>query len=130
MKSVTLSIERGQVYAEVAKTTGYCGAKLQDIGDGVAAGKGESRAYYDIIPTVDEDERMLQRFWHEAAAMATARVKQFVVSVDDSTDYVAQLSLPTSYDDALTPSATSINPHLSINPHFRSGLLLFCSNIW
>lgn len=93
MKSVTLRIEKKQVYNEVAQTTSYTGAKMED------------EHAYDRIFTTDEDESMLERFWSESKNAICNSLKKMLVS-ENETDgiYVLQLDVSNSYDEALTES--------------------------
>lgn len=101
MTDVTLRVSKRAVYDEVAKTTSYSGAKKV----------GEEGAYERIF-TTDEDRLMLERFWVEACDGATANLKQFLVRVSDQSvgsgvkedeDYEVLLSLPSRFDETLTP---------------------------
>lgn len=72
MKEIELSVNKANVYTEVAKTTAYTGSKMQD----------DKEAYSRIFAT-DEDREMLERFWVEACNGATELLKQFIVTVSD-----------------------------------------------
>lgn len=107
MITITLSILKDDVLAEVAKTTAYTGAKMTDD-DGA----------YDRIFTTEGDRAMLERFWDEAASAATESMKRFVTSIGDNIEetdergraitvgagYAATLDVSGSYDTALTAS--------------------------
>lgn len=102
MIDVTLTVNKAQVYDEVAKTTSYTGTKMQ----------GDESAY-DRIFTTDDDRMMLERFWVEACNAATEQFKHFLVSVnaqdegqrvDLENNYEVQLELSSSYDTNLTGS--------------------------
>lgn len=54
---VTLSLSRSAVFNEVARSSSYTGAKMPGDADA-----------YARIPTVDEDEDELCRFWDESRA--------------------------------------------------------------
>lgn len=105
MIEITIKAIEADVLNEVARTTAYEGKKASDEGA------------YERIFTTDEDRSMLQRFWDEAASSMTESLKRFVTSVDDSYTtsdgdgtsetlpaYVANLSVSSSYDTALTSS--------------------------
>lgn len=105
MKTIQLTVRKQEVYNEVAKTTSYTGAKMQD--DDTA---------YDRIFTTDSDRSMLERFWTEACNAATGQLRKFVVAVSDnsegstidlSRDYSVTLELSSSYDDNMTESVQS-----------------------
>jgi len=102
MINITLTVNKANVYNEVAKTTSYEGKKME-----------EDKRAYERIFTIEEDRAMLERFWNEACNMATETFKRFIVSVteqndsttmDISKDYVAQLEVSNSYDTNLTNS--------------------------
>lgn len=106
MIEITIKAIKADVLNEVARTTAYEGKKASDEGA------------YERIFTTEEDRSMLQRFWDEAASSMTESLKRFVTSVDDSYTesgpdgtkadpvpaYVANLSVSSSYDTALTSS--------------------------
>lgn len=105
MKDVTLTINKADVYDEVAKTTSYVGAKLQ----------GEEGAYNRIF-TKDADQLMLERFWVAACDGATAPLKRYISEVsthevkrevDMNNNYTVKLSLPDAFDDSLVKSIQS-----------------------
>lgn len=102
MKEIELSVNKANVYTEVAKTTAYTGSKMQD----------DKEAYSRIFAT-DEDREMLERFWVEACNGATELLKQFIVTVSDQPmshgveldkNYVVRLELSSSYDESLNSS--------------------------
>lgn len=102
MKTIELTVNKANVYDEVAKTTSYTGQKMQ--GDATA---------YDRIFTTDDDRMMLERFWVEACNGATEQFKPFIVSVSDQPvshgveldkNYVVKLELSNSYDESLNGS--------------------------
>ena len=81
MKSVTLRIEKKQVYNEVAQTTSYTGAKMED------------EHAYDRIFTTDEDESMLERFWSESKNAICNSLKKMLVSENGALTESMQRSL-------------------------------------
>ena len=98
----TFIVNKANVYNEVAKTTSYTGAKM------------EEDAAYQRIFTKDEDRLMLERFWNETCNAATDQLKQFIKSVSSQTmdttihldeNYEVTLELSSSYDTNLTGSA-------------------------
>lgn len=102
MNNITLTVNKANVYDEVAKTTSYTGAKMKDDEDA-----------YDRIFTTDDDRMMLERFWVEACNGATEEFKQFIVSVSDQPeshgveldkDYKVELELSTMFDTNLKGS--------------------------
>lgn len=101
--NMILSIKKANVYDEVAKLTGYVGAKsIEDTGKA-----------YDRVFTTDDDRLILERFWREAIGAITDEVKKFIVtvsapsnsqSVDITEVWEATLNMPSSFDDNLTGS--------------------------
>ncbi len=106
MKEITITVNKANVYDEVAKTTAYIGAKSVDD---VSA--------YERVFTTDADREMLERFWAEACNMATTQLKRFVVQVSDNpqrhgvdlaANYEVILKLSELFDDtALADSISS-----------------------
>lgn len=101
MENITLTVNKADVYDEVAKTTSYVGAK--SLGDGDAA-------VYDRMFVADADRTMLERFWTEACNGATEMMKRYVVSVSDQSesrevamdkDYSVTLAISERFDTAL-----------------------------
>lgn len=100
MKEVVLTVDRGAVYKEVAKTSAYTGTKM--VGDKEA----EER-----ITLTDENIEMLTRFWDECrsevANSLVGLVKQEGMEADapdDGGTYRLELLVSSSFDDALLPS--------------------------
>ena len=105
MSNTTFTINKANVYTEVAKTTSYSGVK-----------KAVDGSLYEQIFTTDEDRLLLERFWNEAANAATELFKPFLVSVSStaqshginlSNNYVVAVALSPSYDSSLTDSVQS-----------------------
>lgn len=101
----TFTVNKANVYTEVAKTTSYAGIK-----------KAPDGSLYETIFTSDDDRLMLERFWHEAANTLTDLFKPFLVSVtstapshgiDLAENYRAELNLSESYDSSLNDSVQS-----------------------
>lgn len=93
MISVTLTVSKAAVYEEVAKTTAYTGAKMND------------EEAYERIPTTEEDQLMLERFWSESKTMVCSSLKR-VLSSERETDetYRIELGLSSAFDENLTES--------------------------
>ncbi len=93
MTAVTLKTNKEDVYEEVAKTTSYTGAKMDD------------EHSYDRISTTDEDKVMLERFWQESKNIVCNKLKKMLVSeTERDGNYVLSLDLSNSFDEALTES--------------------------
>lgn len=105
MNNITLIVNKANVYTEVAKTTSYAGAKMP----------GDEDAYERIF-TTDADRMMLERFWTEAANVATRQLKQFLVGVSQhpeshgvelANNYEVELRLSSLFDERLVDSIES-----------------------
>ena len=105
MSVTTFTVNKANVYTEVAKTTSYSGVK--------AAADG---SLYEQIFTTDEDRLLLERFWNEAANAATNLFKPYLVSVSSTAqshgvnlagNYTVNLELSKGYDTALNDSVQS-----------------------
>ena len=100
---VVLNIKKTYVYDEVAKLTGYVGAKtIEDTGKA-----------YDRVFTTDDDRLMLERFWREAVGAITDEIKRFITNVstqanaqtvDISEVWTANLEMPSNFDNNLIDS--------------------------
>ena len=100
---VVLNIKKAYVYDEVAKLTGYVGAKtIEDTGKA-----------YDRVFTTDVDRLMLERFWREAVGAITDEIKRFITNVstqanaqtvDISEVWTANLEMPSNFDNNLIDS--------------------------
>lgn len=91
---VTLTISKEAVYDEVAKTTEYTGAKMDD------------EHAYEVISTTEEDKTMLERFWNECKNMVCNSLKKVLVSENETEEgaYVLTLGLSSAFDESLTES--------------------------
>ena len=93
MTEVTFTINKEQVYEEVAQTTAYTGSKMDD------------EHAYDRIFTTDEDESMLERFWNESKNTICNSLKKLLVSETEiDGNYTLSLGLSNSFDVALKDS--------------------------
>jgi hypothetical protein len=91
---ITLTVNQKIVLNEVAQTTSYTGAKMDDDANA-----------YERISTVDEDQSELQRFWDESRAEVAQTFIRMLVS-EGMTDgvYSLKLNVSASFDTALLPS--------------------------
>lgn len=95
MPTITLTVNKAEVWDEVAKTSGYTGDKMTDT---------DEKAYERIMIT-DEDQKSLQRFWEEAVAVANDQLKEMLESASPmNSDYNVSLHVSNSYDQVLNPS--------------------------
>lgn len=102
-QTITFTVNKANVYNEVAKTTSYAGKKLMDA---------DEQAYKRIFAT-DEDEEMLESFWLEACNAVTDEMKPFLNTVsqlqeshgvDLAENFVLTLDLSSAFDTTLTQS--------------------------
>lgn len=92
---ITLSISQKAVFKEVAQTTSYTGAKMDD----------DANAYERIL-TVDEDQSELKRFWDESRAEVAQTFIRMLVSEGmgaDGDTYNLVLNVSVAFDTALQP---------------------------
>lgn len=101
MDIVTVLVDRGDVYEEVAKASDYTGSKLI----------GEDEGARDRILATDEDLAEMGRLWDEATAGANDCLKEMLVrggTVDlgsgGGKGYEAVLEVSGGYDKELTGS--------------------------
>lgn len=94
----TFTITMNEVYEEVAQTTSYTGAKMDD----------DANAYERIF-TTDEDKSQLKRFWDESCIAFCEAMKKYLAgdmpsgSKEDG-GHVFKLALSQSFDEAMLPS--------------------------
>lgn len=81
---ITINIDKQSVFDEVNKTSGYIGAKSQDL------------AQYDRTALVQANDEQLDRFWDEACSLATTTLAQWLMSDGSDDDH---------YNVVLRPSA-------------------------
>ncbi len=94
--NITLSVKQSEVFNEVAQTSNYAGAKMDD----------DSKAY-ERISTVDEDTSELRRFWDESRAEIAKEFIRMLTSEgmdEDGDTYNLVLNVSVSFDNALLPS--------------------------
>lgn len=97
MADITLTLDKSKVYEEVAKTTSYTGAKMDDM-----------KASYERIFTTDEDQSMLERFWNESKNTACNSMKRMLLQEGESNGtFTIELSLSNAFDTALVESMQS-----------------------
>ncbi len=93
MELYTLRVNKDMVYEEVAQTTSYTGAKMDDV------------TAYERIFTTDEDKAMLERFWNESKNAIAGSLKKFLESETEMDGtYTLTLELSASFDDSLLES--------------------------
>ena len=90
---IILKVSKSKVYEEVAKTTEYTGAKMDDANA------------YEKISTTDEDAIMLERFWDESKNTICQSMKKVLQSEGESDgEYVLTLALSSAFDASLKES--------------------------
>ena len=93
MADIVLTVNKEKVYEEVAQTTSYTGAKMDD------------EHAYERIFTTDEDKSMLERFWNESKNTVCNSLKKILLSeIEASGEYELSLGVSSSFDEALTES--------------------------
>ena len=99
MADFTLTINKNDIYEEVAKTTAYIGKKAT-VEDGKSA--------FDQIFVTDADLTMIDRFFHESLDALRNVLKRFVSGgsgVDGTITW--QLEMPSRFDNNLLESIKS-----------------------
>lgn len=87
-------IEKEEVYTEVAQTSSYTGAKMDN----------DPNAYERIF-TTDEDRSQLERFWNESCVTFCEVMKRYLVSeTSTSGGHRFEMEFSKSFDPALLPS--------------------------
>lgn len=96
METITLTVNREDVYTEVDKTTDYTGSKLID----------KDQNARDRVIATQTDLKELSRFWEEACVTVNERLKEMYVSssIPTAQDYNVTLQVSVAYDKALTAS--------------------------
>lgn len=90
---IILTINKEDVYREVAKTTEYTGAKMDD------------EHAYEVVSITEEGEEMLERFWSESKNMASGSLKKVLVSeAEASGEYSLTLGLSAAFNESLSSS--------------------------
>ncbi len=96
--SITVTLNKADIDDEVAKATDYTGSKLIN---------GDELARQRILMS-DEDQKTLTRFWHEAIAVISERLKEIVNSISENESGVqVTLIVSKAYDTALNASVES-----------------------
>lgn len=94
MKKLILSVNKADVYNEVAKTTSYTGAKMEN----------DVTAYTRIF-TTEEDKDILERFWNESKNSVAGDLKKLLnEEKEENGTYTLTLEVSSSFDDNLIAS--------------------------
>ena len=94
MKKLILSVNKADVYNEVAKTTSYTGAKMEN----------DATAYTRIF-TTEEDKDILERFWNESKNSVAGDLKKLLSEEkEENGTYTLTLEVSSSFDDNLIAS--------------------------
>lgn len=95
MREITITIDKEEVYEEVAQTTSYTGAKMEG---------GDDRTY-DRIFTTEADRSQLERFWNESCVAVCEALKEFVQEEQsEQHGFTLSLALSSAFDPALEPA--------------------------
>ena len=107
MANLTLTIEKSDIYEEVAKTTAYIGAKNK-LEDGKSA--------FEQVFVTDADLTMIERFLNESLDSLRNVLKRFISvgSVVDGT-ITWQLEVSSRFDDNLLESIRSSAKSFLVN---------------
>ena len=91
---IELKVNKEAVYDEVAKTTEYTGAKMDD------------EHAYEVMSITEEDYAMLERFWNECKVLVCGSLKKVLVSENETYEgeYKLTLGLSSAFDKSLTES--------------------------
>lgn len=96
MKIIKIYVKNADIFAEVAKTTAYAGAKTDS---------GDPATTFDRVATVDPDENLLERYRQMACSELIDALRAFVTGADFSGPTLSlTLEVSGSYDDSLTRS--------------------------
>lgn len=91
---VTFDINKDAVYTEVAQTSSYTGAKMD-----------QDENAYDRIFTTDEDRTMLDRFWNESCVTFAEVMKRYLRQESQTSEgHRFEMDFSRSFDPALLPS--------------------------
>lgn len=93
---ITLTVSQSEVFKEVAQTTSYTGAKMDDDANA-----------YERISTTDENEPELERFWNESRAEVAQTFIRILSSEGmegDNDTYNLVLNVSIAFDIVLLPS--------------------------
>lgn len=97
MKYINISVKNSDLYAEIAKTTAYAGAKSP-----------EGETVFDRVATVGQDEELLARYRLSAASSLVDHLRAFVTGADFAGDSInLKLEVSGAYDDTLTASVAT-----------------------
>lgn len=91
---IELKVNKEAVYDEVANTTEYTGAKMDD------------EHAYEVMSITEEDYAMLERFWNECKVLVCGSLKKVLVSENetDEGEYKLTLGLSSAFNESLTES--------------------------
>lgn len=92
---IELTVDKEQVMSQVAATTAYTGAKMEDEGA------------LKRIPTVDEDEAHLLRFWEESRSDISQELIELITyegMAPETTTYKLRLEVSRAFEDSVLPS--------------------------
>ena len=107
MANLTLTIEKSDIYEEVAKTTAYIGAKNK-LEDGKSA--------FDQVFVTDADLTMIERFFNESLDALRNVLKRFISGGAGADGTITwQLEMPSRFDDNLLESIKSSAKSFLVN---------------
>lgn len=98
MKTVTLTADRTAIFEQVARTTGYAGAKRLD----------KDEHAYERISTTEADDDLLAQFWLQSRGCLCHALRRLIVAEGlEGSDYRLDLNLSEAFDEGLLPSVAS-----------------------
>lgn len=107
MANLTFTIEKSDIYEEVAKTTAYIGAKNK-MEDG--------KSSFDQVFVTDADMTMIDRFFNESLDSLRNVLKRFISGGSGADGTINwQLEMPSSFDDNLLESIKSSSNSFLVN---------------
>ncbi|WP_289756310.1 hypothetical protein [Muribaculum intestinale] len=92
MTELTITINKEEVYDEVAQTTSYTGAKME----------GGDEDTYDRIFTTEADRSQLERFWNESCVAVCETLKEFIQEErNEKEGFTLFLALSSAFEPSL-----------------------------
>ncbi len=98
MKTVTITADRTAIFDQVARTTGYAGAKQLD----------RDEHAYERLSTTKADDDLLVQFWNESRGCLCHALRRLIEAEGmEGADYRLDLNLSEAFDEGLLPSVAT-----------------------